>query len=386
MRTLSDKGQTDPMGWDMGLLRRLLWPRRDRDDEEEEPHPRRKGKSATPGTYRVEIDGESKHLKGEGPPFSFWASSRIILIIAFLLWWIQPAGPMIAGYVGGRRAGSPVKAVVAALMPIVVIYLAILTYAHLFAAQHVDFVGSLPEALGGGAASILPFLAPYKDFMIAYMQSFVGALQTTFGMGTNGYLMVIIFAYIGGLIAEQTRRELGFRSGASQTVGFNLIQPLFGRPRPVEASGYEAEGYEEEDEELESMRRPARAHARSTRGSHRPRRRGQPAKFEEYQKVGAETLEGHGGRRGTRGRRTEEEDDETPVRAHRPNHALGEERHGRARASEADEDEPEGEDVEAVARREAKEARQPRRRSHEEEVAIQRFVERALRNYDHSKS
>ena len=131
------------------------------------------------------------------------------------------------------------------------------------------------------------------------------------------------------------------------------------------------------------MRRPARARARSARGRHRPHRRGEPAKFEDYRKLGAETLEGRGSRRGTRGRGADEED-EAPARARRPSRAHGEEHH--ARASEAEEDEPEGEDVEAVARREAKEARAPRRRSHEEEVAIQRFVERALRNYDHSKS
>ena len=51
----------------------------------------------------IEVDGEASRFHGDGPPFSFWSSSRIILILSFLLWWIQPAGPMIAGYVGGRR-------------------------------------------------------------------------------------------------------------------------------------------------------------------------------------------------------------------------------------------------------------------------------------------
>src|SRR5205814_787138 len=81
------------------------------------------------------------------------------------------------------------------------------------------------------AASILPFLLPYKEFMVAYMQGFAQALTTTFGMGTNGYLMVVIFAYIGGLIAEQTRRELGSRSGSGSSVGVNLVQPVIGARR-----------------------------------------------------------------------------------------------------------------------------------------------------------
>src|SRR2546427_6897686 len=116
---------------------------------------------------------------------------------------------MIAGYGGGRRAGSQIKGVIAALMPIFAIYIANLAYAHNFASHQIDFVASLPMVVSDGAASILPFLAPYKDFMIAYMRGFVEALTSTFGMGTNGYLMVVIFAYIGGLILDARPPRVG---------------------------------------------------------------------------------------------------------------------------------------------------------------------------------
>src|SRR5437762_12027596 len=218
----------------MGLLRWLLWPRRPKYEEDEPPRrrtrsqPRRRPQSHRPGVYRIEVDGEAGRFHGDGTPFSFWSSSRVILILSFLLWWIQPAGPMIAGYVGGRRAGSPIKAVIAALMPVFAIYIANITYAHNFASHQIDFVATLPMVVSDAAASILPFLLPYKEFMVAYMQGFAQALTTTFGMGTNGYLMVVIFAYIGGLIAEQTRRELGSRSGSGSSVGVNLVQPVIG--------------------------------------------------------------------------------------------------------------------------------------------------------------
>jgi len=357
----------------MGLLRWLLRPRRSR-EEDEDPNSdegRGKGKGHPPGVYRVEIDGEARHFRGEGPPFSFWASSRIVLILAFLLWWIQPAGPMIAGYVGGRRAGSPIKAVLAALLPVIIVFLANVSYAHTFAARQIDFVASLPSAVGDGVASILPFLVPYKEFMVAYMEGFVRALQTTFGMGTNGYLMVIIFAYIGGLIAEQTRRELYYRSGATQTVGVNLVQPLLAGRHLYE---------DEEDEELREMRRPVRARGRAA-----PRRRHRvPERFEEYRKISAEAAEGHDRHRTTHPRpqvedEEDEEDEEEPQVHRRPSRARADARHERDRAEE--------EDAEAIEAREAqeRETRRPRQRSHEEEIAIQRFVERALRHYDHSK-
>src|SRR5947209_8558320 len=245
----------------MGLLRWLLWPRRAKDTDEEAPRRRRTGKprsrSHQPGVYRIEVDNEAGRFHGDGPPFSFWSSSRVILILSFLLWWIQPAGPMIAGYVGGRRAGSPIKAVIAALMPVFAIYIANAAYAHNFASHQIDFVASLPAVVSDGVSSILPFLVPYKEFMVSYMRGFVEALTTTFGMGTNGYLMVIIFAYIGGLIAEQTRRELVYRSGSGASVGVNLVQPLLGARPYVEADD------EAEDEDARGPPPPHATHVRS---------------------------------------------------------------------------------------------------------------------------
>lgn len=379
----------------MGLLRWLLWPRRRRRDEDEEEPGRRRRRRAhgDPGVYRIEVDQEARRFRGGGPPFSFWASSRIILILALLLWWIQPAGPMIAGYVGGRRAGSPWKAVTAALLPVFIILLANYTYAHNVATRQIDFVASLPVAMGDGAAAILPFLAPYKDFMVAYLHGFVEALRTTFGMGTNGYLMVVIFSYIGGLIAEQTRRELYFRGASSTSVGVNLLSPFLhprGWREPDEAE--EAEDEAPEDHPHRS-RRPTRAHAKAVHAGGRVhRRRGSPGRFEEFRKVPAEALDARGERRAVHGHRhpareAEDEEDAEDAeaeerRVHTKPHHPAKASNGRARGAHAS---AAPEDSDEPARREVREKRPSRPRTHEEEVAIQRFVERALRAYDHSR-
>ncbi len=375
----------------MGVLRWLLGSHRREEDDEEERAASWKSKSSrkgrgNPNAYRIEVDGESKSMRGEGPPFSFWASARITLILSFLLWWIQPAGPMIAGYVGGRRSGSPMKGVLAAILPVIVILIANTAYTRGVGSTQIDLVASIPQAVAGGAASILPFLMPYKEFLVGYMTGFVNALQSTFGMGTNGYLMVIIFAYIGGLIADQTRRELFYKSGSSQSVGFNLIQPLWGGRR----AGTDEDAYEE-DEELREMRRPVRARARArgdveiSTGPTRRRHHGRPSHFEDYRKVNGEDLDDRVSRHRAHARARDEDEEEpeevdvVESRAHRASHAGARERHEKAYAAAEEEEE----DDEAVARREAQEARRPRQRSHEEEVAIQRFVERALRQYEH---
>ncbi len=370
----------------MGLLRWLLWPRRAKEFEDE-PRRARGGRRTKkgghhPGVYRIEVDNEVGRFHSDGPPFSFWASSRVILILSFLLWWIQPAGPMIAGYVGGRRAGSPMKSVIAAVLPVFAIYVANAAYAHNFAARQIDFVASLPMVVSDALSSILPFLVPYREFMVAYMRGFVEALTTTFGMGTNGYLMVIIFAYIGGLIAEQTRRELVYRTGSGGSVGVNLVQPLIGaRPYVDDEEAYE------EDEEIQRLRRPVRARGHPTpvgSAGHRRHHRGSVDHLEAYRKVPAEVDEVHRERRSVRARRDEDapDDDEgdevVATRTHRVPRAREERhdvRHPTRGKDEADED----------REREEGPARAPRVRSQAEERAIQRFVERALKNYDHSK-
>ena len=49
-------------------------------------------------------DEEAK--KFEGPVvYSFWSAVKYTFTLSLLLWWLPIFGQMIAGYVGGRRAG-----------------------------------------------------------------------------------------------------------------------------------------------------------------------------------------------------------------------------------------------------------------------------------------
>src|SRR5438034_4710343 len=207
------------------------------------------------------------------------------------------------------------------------------------------------------------------------MQGYVQELTTTFGMGTNGYLMVIIFAYIGGLIAEQTRRELTFGSGSGSSVGVNFVQPLLGARPYVDE---EEEAYED-DEEIVRSRRPVRAHARGharpivVPEAHRRRHRGPSDRLDDYRSVPAEVLDAQG-RHATRLRRhpdddEEDEDDDrevVEVRLHRAGRDHNDDRrghhHGARSRSDDDEDEEPPE----------RESRPARLRSQAEERAIQR--------------
>src|SRR3989442_4184577 len=167
------------------------------------------------------------------------------------------------------------------------------------------------------------------------MRGFGEALTSTFGMGTNGYLMVLIFAYIGGLIAEQTRRELLSRSGSGATLGVNLVQPILGARPYVDD---EEEAYEE-DEEVHRSRRPVRArahgHPAAVGAPGRTRhRRGHAHYLEFLRQVPAEVGESRGHRLARPRERdheeAEEDEDEgeeiVAPRTHRASHGHPEER------------------------------------------------------------
>src|SRR5436853_7885361 len=121
--------------------------------------------------------------------------------------------------------------------------------------------------------------------MLSTLQGFVQVLTSSFGMGTHGYQMVVIFAYIGGLIGEQTRRELSYRTGSGSSVGVNLVQPVIGARPNVD----DEEHAYEEDEEILRSRRPVRArssgHPFIAARRHRRRSRDRVDLFDSYRQL-----------------------------------------------------------------------------------------------------
>ena len=141
-------------------------------------------------------------------------------------------------------------------------------YAHGYAVSQIDFLSGLPVSIATAIGGAVPFLQPYTEFVVNYLATFVEALQRLFGMGSNGYMVTIAFAYIGGIVADQARREIGDKEGASTRV--NIVQPIVERLHLSERDG---------DERLVRGRQPSAHHAR-----------GHPVPLSEYRKVPAQVL------------------------------------------------------------------------------------------------
>src|SRR5512137_2027747 len=161
-----------------------------------------------------EQDNEGKRLRSSKVVYSFWSASKYVLILSLMLWWLPMFGQMIAGYVGGRRAGGPWKGVAASIVPVVGLYAVMTGFQIGFLPSHVFGIAVAPAAMGAALNHSIPFISPYLQFSSDYVGAFVSALAGASPYGINTYVLTVAFAYVGGVLAEQNRREIEFNSGS----------------------------------------------------------------------------------------------------------------------------------------------------------------------------
>ena len=178
-----------------------------------------------------EHDHEGKKLKSSKVVFSFWSAAKYVLILSLMLWWLPMFGQMIAGYVGGRRAGSPWKGVAAAILPVVCLYAIVTGFDSGLLPSHMFGVAVAPAALGGALSHNIPLISPYLDFSSDYVGSFVKGLEGTSPYGINTYVLTVAFAYVGGVLALQNRREIEYSAGAVTSTTTVLVHDPYARHR-----------------------------------------------------------------------------------------------------------------------------------------------------------
>ncbi len=188
--------------------------------------------------YRLasyEHDNEGKRFKSSNVVFSFWSAAKYVLVLSLILWWLPMFGQIIAGYVGGRRAGGPWKGVAAAIMPVVGIFGIMTAFENGWLPSHLGGVAIAPAAIGAALTNGIPFLSPYLQFSQDYVGSFVDTLAGASPYGINTYVLTVAFAYVGGVLAEQNRREIEYNSGSVTNHTTVLVHDPtgYGQQQPV---------------------------------------------------------------------------------------------------------------------------------------------------------
>lgn len=140
-------------------------------------------------------------------PFSIPQAIGLAFVLSVFLYWLPIFGPMIAGYVCGRRAGTALKGaacgLVAGLILFVIGYILIL---NIFSAG--TALRSCQDALWNWIQNASPLIASYCIF-ISHWAEFIAAVFRSFLITEPGNLVIlVVFGYIGGAIAAQRYREL----------------------------------------------------------------------------------------------------------------------------------------------------------------------------------
>ncbi|MBI0582697.1 MAG: hypothetical protein ISF22_00565 [Methanomassiliicoccus sp.] len=167
-------------------------------------------------------DEEAK--KFDGPVvYSFWSAMKYTFTLSLLLWWLPIFGQMIAGYVGGRRAGAPFKGMMSALVPVLFIF-AVSTLVNVGIIPTVYWgIDLSPEAVVSVIVTYVPVIHPYVAFVNMYLTSFFTSLHSTASLGLDSYVTTVAFAYIGGVLSQQTHREMLLLSRMSKGTSTTVV-------------------------------------------------------------------------------------------------------------------------------------------------------------------
>jgi hypothetical protein len=182
-------------------------------DRDEAPSSNR----AAPPRWKIasfDDDNEGNRVKRARKAYSIWSAMKYTMILSILLWWLPVFGQMIAGYIGGRKAGSPWRGLIAAILPVIALFAVITTLDYVLT-QNLYGSGTTTTSLLAGFTAGMPIVGPYLDFTREYVSQFIDSLAGTSPYGLNSYVITLAFAYIGGILADQTRREIEAISGSA---------------------------------------------------------------------------------------------------------------------------------------------------------------------------
>jgi len=139
--------------------------------------------------------------------YSFWSAVWYTSILSLVLFWFPPFGQMIAGYVGGRKAGIPWKGALAAFAPMSIIFALFALRAMGSHVSEIDWLLGMPGKGADYVSDAVPIFGPVFGFASDYLHKFAEALWSA-EYFVYPYVLTVIFGYIGGIMSLQRQREM----------------------------------------------------------------------------------------------------------------------------------------------------------------------------------
>lgn len=135
------------------------------------------------------------------------SGALLTFVLLFVIGWVPTIGQMIAGYVGGRRSGSPYRGLfatsVATVCVLVILTLVALLLDSINGALAVDYQAEI-DALREQS----PVLAGFAVPALEYLRAMFGGEGLSIAYAS--YIMTPVFGIIGGVISNQMQKELRY--------------------------------------------------------------------------------------------------------------------------------------------------------------------------------
>ncbi len=156
-------------------------------------------------------------------PYSVTAAISYAIILLLTLWWLPIVGPIIIGYITGRKSGGPVKGVVAMSVPIFLYFSFIFAVAqgwiNIPRVFSTEFIGTLISTFG--SLPVFSFLS-YADATLNLAMHVGTYFQHYLYYAPPSFFIMLSFAFIGGAVSRMVILEHGI---------FPEKKPLFVRKK-----------------------------------------------------------------------------------------------------------------------------------------------------------
>ncbi len=140
-------------------------------------------------------------------PYSFGSAVGYSLVLLVSLWWLPVLGPILIGYITGRKAGDPVKGLVAMAVPIA-LYFMIVQFIAIGWVHVPHIVQSYFSTSLAGAAAGQVFVPYVKQTYITGMEIGTNLLSYLY-YAPSAFFIMLTFAFIGGAMSKQVIMERG---------------------------------------------------------------------------------------------------------------------------------------------------------------------------------
>jgi len=213
------------------------------------------------GVFSVRGQAHERPAPASISSYSIASGVKYTFFLSLFLWWFPMVGNMAAGYVGGRRSGAAWKGIVAASIPLFVIWCFNFCRDHGLVPTLITTIVTIPDLINSAVVHDIPVLVPYYQAAMLYITAFLVFLQSILQYQVNMYIVTIVFAYLGGAVSELRQREYAMYGGSSSA---NVTLNLFNHKRD-RGDGNEPSSSNESEPEPNGGARPRKVHAPKVR-------------------------------------------------------------------------------------------------------------------------